>query len=223
MYQYSVQCLKTRVVDPLVLFSWIRIQEGSNEVLDVLFWAVLGIRILRIGMILDLPDPLVTSTGPDPAGSFHPSFSMTFYLHPDPLVRGTDPRVRIRANMSRIPNTAVLRVWFRSPSWRPRIKFDQKCFFFFSNKILQFLVIKTPDPELDPDLHWPKIRISIETNVDPPHCWRLIKDWCECVGRRSWCRCTRPTSLPWTGTPENSALTTRWAINFQPGEIRKIC
>ncbi len=28
-------------------------------------------------------------------------------LDPDPLVRGTDPRIRIRTNMSRIPNTAL--------------------------------------------------------------------------------------------------------------------
>ena len=34
--------------------------------------------------------------------------------HPDPLVRGTDPRVqiRIRSKMSRIPNTASIRCSF---------------------------------------------------------------------------------------------------------------
>ncbi len=34
------------------------------------------------------------------------------------------------------------------------------------------MVIKTLDPELDLDSHWPKcwIRIRIETNADPQHC-----------------------------------------------------
>ncbi len=47
------------------------------------------IRILRIRMFLGIPDP-----------------------HPDPSVRGTDPRIciRIRTNMSRIPNT-VKKKW----------------------------------------------------------------------------------------------------------------
>jgi hypothetical protein len=44
-----------------------------------MFGSVMGI---RIRVFLGLPDP-----------------------HPDLLVRGTDPRIRIRTKMSRIPNT----------------------------------------------------------------------------------------------------------------------
>ncbi len=74
-----------------------------------------------------------------------------------------------------------------------------------------------PDPTLDPDPHWPKIPDQDpQVRIFIQHCKRLIKDRCECAGRKSWCHCTRPTSPPWTGTPENSALTTRWATNFQP-------
>ncbi len=52
------------------------------------FEAVLGIRIwiCRVGMFLGLPDP-----------------------HPDPLARGTDPRIRIRirTKILLIPNTGL--------------------------------------------------------------------------------------------------------------------
>jgi hypothetical protein len=36
-----------------------------------------------------------------------PVFRIHTYVvgHPDPLIRGTDPRIRIRTKISRIPNT----------------------------------------------------------------------------------------------------------------------
>jgi hypothetical protein len=55
-------------------------------------------------MFLDLPDPdpdpLVSGMDPDPEPDPE--------LDPDALVRGTDPGIRIRTKMSRIPNTGVL-------------------------------------------------------------------------------------------------------------------
>ncbi len=50
-----------------------------------MFRILTGTRIRRIHMFLGLPDP-----------------------HPDPLVRGTDPRIRIHTKMSRIPDTAII-------------------------------------------------------------------------------------------------------------------
>ncbi len=43
-------------------------------------------------------------------------------LDTEPLVRGTDPRIRIRTNMSRIPNTGLCRVstMFTPISWHYR-------------------------------------------------------------------------------------------------------
>ncbi len=40
-------------------------------------------------------------------------------LHPDPIVRGTDPWIRIRTKMSRIPNTGSDTL-IRSPAPDPK-------------------------------------------------------------------------------------------------------
>jgi hypothetical protein len=57
-------------------------------------------------------------------------------------------------------------LYFGRPLWRPRNKkiaiFDHKKRNLFSYKSLQFSVIKTLDPEPDPDPHWPKM-----LNPDP--------------------------------------------------------
>ncbi len=76
--------------------------------------SVLRIRIRsRVLMLLGLldPDPLVRGTdrAPDP-GSFYYQAKIVrkyrFLLFCDFLIRGTDPRIRICTNMSRIRNTA---------------------------------------------------------------------------------------------------------------------
>jgi hypothetical protein len=55
------------------------------------------------------PDPLVTSNNPYPDQALDPSIRICMFLGlPDPhldLVRGTDPRIRIRTKMLRIRST----------------------------------------------------------------------------------------------------------------------
>ncbi len=68
---------------------------------------MLGIRIRRIRMFLDLPDPdpdpLVRGTDRDPADP---------ELDPDPWGIGTGPLIRIRTKMTQIPNTATVKLIF---------------------------------------------------------------------------------------------------------------
>jgi hypothetical protein len=59
-------------------------------------------------------------------------------LHPDPLVRGTDPRIliRIRTKMSRIRNTAentVINVNWRNMSLYKKITYIRLGFLFMVN------------------------------------------------------------------------------------------
>ncbi len=60
--------------------EWFKCTSVPNDRIHIRIW------IRRICMFLGLPDP-----------------------HPDQLVRGTDPRIRIRTKMSRIPNTGTVR------------------------------------------------------------------------------------------------------------------
>ncbi len=65
-----------KIIKKTLISSALRLRFGFLPVFRIRIW----IRIRRIRMFLGIPDP-----------------------HPDPFVRGTDPRIRIRTNMSRIP------------------------------------------------------------------------------------------------------------------------